>query len=360
MFLNDLGKQLNGTDFGIQLGCLIISAIFFADDLVVIGSSKAKLKKLIRIIKKYFHEHRLTISETKSKVITHDASTGEMTFEGDDIDDISLDQVISFKYLGVPLNCSPYCMFKSFNDQVRQRAQSYLYRVLALVKTGPKRSSLAYTLWNQVALPSILYGTEVLPITKETLDVIEMCQNTIGKFILQIPRSSANVSSYIDAGFRPVWSVIAERTLVYARKTMRNPLSSWTKIAMNECISMGEKNPYTKHLMSYKDKTGVFGMMTADKIKQRVKFAARKDTLNLLNKKKITTFAMSLPVTLKTWFRPKTWVSDSGISKIFAEFRGCNSGLGNRGPSPDGKKYKLCPLCIQTGQVALNNEVIFI
>ena len=246
LFLNDLGKELNNTDCGISLGCLIISAIFFADDLVLIGSSKKKLRKLIQITRKYFQEHKLTLSETKSKVITHDAATGEIVFEGEDIDeDLSLDQVISFKYLGVTLNCAPYSMFKSFNEQVRQRAQSYLYRVLSLVKTGPKQSDLAYSLWNQVALPSILYGTEVMPITKETLNVVESCQNTIGKFILQIPRSSANASCYVDAGLRPVWSLIAERTLQYAHRTMRKPQTSWAKIAMNDATRNIDDNSLT-------------------------------------------------------------------------------------------------------------------
>ena len=258
------------------------------------------------------------------------------------------------------MNCAPYSIFKSFNEQVRQRAQSYLYRVLSLVKTGPKQSDLAYSLWNQVALPSILYGTEVMPITKETLNVVESCQNTIGKFILQIPRSSANASCYVDAGLRPVWSLIAERTLQYAHRTMRKPQTSWAKIAMNECIMMGDEIPYTRHLMNWKTMAGAFGI-SGKKIKDTVRKAAIKDVVRLFNKTKVTTFAMSLPGSkLNPWFRPKSWVSDNGLSKTYSEFRSCNAGLGNRGPALDGNHYKLCPLCLRTYQKALNNEVIVV
>ena len=58
-----------------------------------------------------------------------------------------------------------------------------------------------------------------------------------------------------------------------------------------------------------------------------------------------------------SWFRPKPWVSDSGISRIISSFRICNSGLGNRGPAKNGMFYKLCPLCSKIGIMALNNEV---
>ena len=57
-------------------------------------------------------------------------------------------------------------------------------------------------------------------------------------------------------------------------------------------------------------------------------------------------------------WRPKSWVNDSCFTRIFAEFRSCNSGLGNRGPTKDGRFFKLCPLCTSAGKTALNNEVI--
>jgi len=148
---------------------------------------------------------------------------GQNYSDTDDPDPLNLDQVLSFTYLGVPINSAPRRFFNDCNDRVKHRAQAYLSRVLSLSKSGPDRAELAFCLWNQVALPSILCGCEVCPLTESTISEIEKCQNRIGKFILQVPNTTANVAVNLDAGFKPVWAVIAEKCLNYAHKTMKKP-----------------------------------------------------------------------------------------------------------------------------------------
>ena len=70
--------------------------------------------------------------------------------------------------------------------------------------------------------------------------------------MLQIPRSSANVSCNLDAGFKPVWAVVAEKALLFAQAIMTRPVTYWPKMAMQENILLGNKNPYTKYLMKIK------------------------------------------------------------------------------------------------------------
>ena len=72
---------------------------------------------------------------------------------------------------------------------------------------------------------------------------VEKCQSIVGKFILQIPRSSTQASSNIDAGLRPIWSLIAERVLVYARSTMEKSPTYWSKIVLDSSIALGHLRP---------------------------------------------------------------------------------------------------------------------
>ena len=361
IFINNLGIELNTSGLGIDLASTNISAIFFADDLVLLGKSKNALNTLMEKTRIYFSNHRLQLSENKSKIMTYDSATGKITFPGSPkYSPVSLDQVIAFKYLGIPINCSPRCLFKSFNDQVKKKASNYLASVLSLVKSGPDRSAMAYTLWTRCALPSILYGSEVMPLTQATISEIEKCQTQVGKFILQLPRNSADVSAHLDAGLKPIWAVVAEKVLIYAHSTMGKPSSYWPKMAMNDHISIGSQSPYTRHLLKWKTATDSFGLQPAQ-IRASVKHAAIVSVLNQQRSTCVTTFAMngSGPSSSNCWFKPKLWVTDSGFSKIISQFRACNIGLGNRAPTTNGQFFKLCPLCAKLGKTELNNEVTF-
>lgn len=313
----------------------------------------------MNITRTFFINHKLELSEKKSKIMNHKAATGTITFSGLNTGPITLEMVLAFKYLGVPVCCSPHSLFRNYNDQVKKRAQTYLSSVLSLVKTGPDRADLAYTLWVCCALPAILYGSEIIPLTLATISEIERCQSQVGKFILQIPRSSASVASNIDAGLKPVWSVIAERVLSYACHTMKKSPVFWPKIAMDVNLASGSKSSYTRYLLKWKSATDT-SLLDIKLIKKAVTRAAISDVIKQQQEHSTTTFAMSPPnlSTRAKWFQPKAWVSDSCRTKIISVFRACNSGLGNRGPTKDGRFFSLCPLCSSVGINALNNEVI--
>ena len=148
------------------------------------------------ITRKFFKSHHLDLSETKSKVMTYNASTDRISFSGfGSLTQMFLESVLSFKYLGIHLSCSPYNLFKSFNDHVRTKARNYLQSVLSL------------------------------------------CRN------------SSNVVSNLDAGLKPVLFHIAEKVLIYSSNLMKKPDSYWPKKALTENLNLGSRSPYTTYLI---------------------------------------------------------------------------------------------------------------
>ena len=139
---------------------------------------------------------------------------------------------------------------------------------------------------------------------------------------------------------------------------MKKPPTYWPKLAMNENVQLGSKSSYIRYLLKWKTATDSFGLHPKQ-IKSSVNQAAIKSVLDQQRSTIITTFAMSGPDSSSSnqWFKPKSWVTDSGLSKIIAQFRACNSGLGNRGPTVDGQFFKLCPLCARKSIISINNEV---
>ena len=324
LFINSLGEDLNRSLLGLPLGGKNIAAIFFADDIVLIGKDKNSLDHLMLITQKYFHQHHFQLSTSKSKIMNFDASTGDSIFSGNQsISDVTLENVAMFKYLGIKITSSPYNFFRAHNENVKATARKYMGAVLSLTRTGPDRSQLAYALWNCCALPAILYGCEVMPLNGGTIKEIEKCQAKIGKFILQLPGGTSNAAVHIDAGLQPVWSVVAERVMMYSKKLLQKPDNYWPRMALVENI-LDKQSSYTVHLNEWKIATH------ADQISRNVKFYAIKKSLGMRKSTFISTFAMNPPgiVSEQKWFQPKSWVNDSVLSRTFAEFRACNVGLG--------------------------------
>ena len=108
----------------------------------------------------------------------------------------------------------------------------------------------------------------------------------------------------------------------------------------------------------WKTATNSFGIHQKQ-IRKNVKHYAIKDVHDRQHATSSTSFPLNCPGTMPAnrWFSPKPWINDSGFTKIFAEFRSCNARLGNRGPTKDGRFFKLCPLCSTDSAPQLNNEV---
>ena len=136
---------------------------------------------------------------------------------------MKIEIISSFKYLGVPFNSRPYKLFSDFNSSVVRKCDMFLHNILSLTKSDYDRSFMALTLWRHIALPSILYGTECLALTEATIKKIEVTQNKIGKYALQVPPSSANVQVVIDAGLVPVRFAICQQVLQYVSKLRKMP-----------------------------------------------------------------------------------------------------------------------------------------
>ena len=205
--------------------------------------------------------------------MSYDASTGKVTFNGIHLDPLQLEEVIVFKFLGIHLNCSPYSFFRSFNENVKKKARSYLSSVLSLTRSGPSRSALAHTLWTVCGIPSILYGAEIIPLTQDTIDVVEKCNTAVGKFILQIPRSSSDVCCYIDAGLKPISAILSEKVLLYAYTIMKKPATYWARLAMDENLAFGSRSSYARYLLKLKTSSNCL-QMTPEQIKKSVQNSA--------------------------------------------------------------------------------------
>ena len=332
---------------------LRIPIILFADDIALLSITSEGLEILLKLTLKYFKDHNLQISKKKTKLFLSSSGEGEITFIGDQADSpIKIEIIPSFKYLGVRFNSRPYKLFSDFNANIVTKCDTFLHSILSLTKTEFDRSFMALHLWNHVALPSLLYGVECIQLTENTIKKIEVTQNQIGKYALQVPPSSANIQVLVDAGCIPVRFVICQKVLQFVDKLKTRPKNNLASDCYVQSVRQNDK--FQRYVTSQLNMLTTSPHFPSD-IPQVVKLSIReylKETLPGTP----SCFALSLPDT-KEIGSPKVWLNDSTESETYAKFRSMNACLGNRYPTQTGFSSSLCLFCQQNNMPALNNEV---
>ena len=135
----------------------------------------------------------------------------------------------------------PHHFSKDFNENVRSKASQHQCCILSLIRNGPDRSKTALLLWRLVALPAILYGVEVMPITQTTIDHVQCSQNAIAKFALQIPVSSTNAAVVIEAGLLPIKYLVCQRVVSYLTRLRAKHSTTWAHRALICSVNSGNK-----------------------------------------------------------------------------------------------------------------------
>ena len=59
-------------------------------------------------------------------------------------------------------------------------------------------------LWQNVAIPRIMYAADAVPIPETSITELEIIQNQIGKSLLAVPQSSANTVIQVELGWNPI------------------------------------------------------------------------------------------------------------------------------------------------------------
>ena len=68
---------------------------------------------------------------------------------------------------------------------------------------------------NNVAIPAILHGTDVVPVSGETISNLNVVQNKLGKSLLGIPPSTGNPVVNVELGWKPFHLRVSQAKLSY-------------------------------------------------------------------------------------------------------------------------------------------------
>ena len=163
IYIMDLESRLNALKLGLVVSqdCNI-STLLFADDVLIITESEENMQRLLTELHDWCSDYRMSISDTKSKVLSpHDLGFWEVfDIHMDYV--TSLEQVDQCKYLGVEIMPSIAGIKLTKNKQIVSRAWSFAKSIMSNLKYDLDRTDVILASWKNVALPAILYGIETI------------------------------------------------------------------------------------------------------------------------------------------------------------------------------------------------------
>ena len=213
LYLSGLGRVLHSMKEGVNFSGVAVSALLFADDLVLISRTRIRgMNKLLRTVHKFCTDMRMKLLVEKTVILSSGPVGGRWVVSGDEP---SLEASLIAKYLGVDLSIRGRNLVKAREARMISTARAYAHTIMGCTRTGLDRSATAQRLWECCAIPAILYAVEAMVVSKATVAELEKIQSSIARFILQVPRSTSKVIGYTDAGLMPIEHRIVARSLGY-------------------------------------------------------------------------------------------------------------------------------------------------
>ena len=161
LYVNDIFEQINqGTNNDVVIDeNEIVNALMYADDMILISHSKEGLQNQIDILNEYCVKWNLEINTKKTEVMIF--NRGNKLLKGNiHINNVPLEDVKSFKYLGFTISAKN-CSFSKTLDDLSIKANRAIFALNNKFKISKLPIRLALKIFQAQIIPILLYGSEV-------------------------------------------------------------------------------------------------------------------------------------------------------------------------------------------------------
>lgn len=328
LYLEELLVRIRKSKKGVKVGGGTLGCLAYADDIVLMAESKGEMEDLLHITNTYGKEWELKFSEKKCKVMEFNTEERNQWVLGNTV----LEIVDKYIYLGLEVN-------KEGIGEEKQRKinEGKARKMAGIIMNSGSRSinkfDVGKSLWKGVAVPYCLYGSEITKYREADITKLEIVQNTIGRWGLGAPRSTAVEALRGDMGWSSFRERIIKGKIAFIKKIESLGADRWARRVLEE---NGAKSTWKKEVERWKSKE----QLTEDWEDMRIKDIKKKIRANGLNRWKA---GMEGKSTLK-WYKRKqkpegvTWHWGDWGSKLLYKARTGTLELNGRNREVENQK----------------------
>ena len=218
IYVTELADRLEQAGVGSEICGRLLNSLFFADDIVLVAESEEDMRILIAVVEKWCQDFKMKVSIKKTQIVGA-AEDSVWVLKDLEMNEESVLKIVpSYEYLGI-------WQYKTAIGTARNKATEALkkmksYRGLISMQKFfiPYTISSFLAIWNNILLPSVLYGLDVIPVPKDILDEFEIQQYKVEKLLMGVPQSTANVSTNLVLGMKPMTLRILNSKLRFIKR----------------------------------------------------------------------------------------------------------------------------------------------
>ena len=144
------------------------------------ANSLEKGERNIQELTKISRDYGLEINKEKSQVIIFNMKEKPSQIMNIKVSD-------NIKYLGIIINDNRNC-FKKHKEKMMEKASQLANITQSVIGKSCSKILIGKTFWKTIALPSILYGTNIMNITKTEIEKLQRIENSVYRQILGAPQ----------------------------------------------------------------------------------------------------------------------------------------------------------------------------
>ena len=202
LYTKELAARMRRMNAGVRVGNDRVCVLLYADDVVVMSESADELQSLLDVVGQYGRDFGVKFSSEKSKVMVVNRSEDENSIWrlGENV----LEQTGEYKYLGVCMSADGCVKMK--HEKISQLNQ-WVGRLGSVARMRACKYEVLREVWKSVAVPSVMYGMNVVTWNENEIGKLEVGQNKMARMALNAPRYAAVEALRGDMG----WSTFRER-----------------------------------------------------------------------------------------------------------------------------------------------------
>ncbi len=193
VYLDNLSKQLTKSEVGCRIGGIVINHFCFADDVVLLTTSIAALKKMLKICENYAKEHDLTFNPTKTVCQVFCDYGFDQTMPLIKLCGKTLQWKETVRYLGFDINCHN----RDEEELIRRKRE--LYARANLIRNRFSSCSLRVKKFLFRTFFSNIYCISVwVPVKKALFHHIKVAYNDACRMVFQRGRRNSASAMFCE------------------------------------------------------------------------------------------------------------------------------------------------------------------